>query len=79
MRALQLIEEEEEALGRAIPHAVVFTMTRAIRSKQHSGIDRSLREQGVDVIEPALMERAAFSALFDAGDRVALGVPFECI
>lgn len=65
VRALQLIEEEEEALGRTIPHAVVFTMTRAIRSKQHSGIDRSLREQGVDIIEPALMERAAYSALFE--------------
>lgn len=67
IRALQLIGEEEEALGRAIPHAVVFTMTRAIRSKQHSGIDRSLREQGVDVIEPALMERSAYSALFEFG------------
>lgn len=67
VRALQLIGEEEEALGRIIPHAVVFTMTRAIRSKQHSGIDRSLREQGVDVIEPALMERAAYSALFEFG------------
>lgn len=67
VRALQLIGEEEEALGRAIPHAVVFTMTRAIRSKQHTGIDRSLRDQGVDVIEPCLMERAAYSALFEFG------------
>lgn len=73
IRALQLIGEEEEALGRAISHAVVFTMTRAIRSKQHSGIDRSLREQGVDIIEPALMERAAYSALFEfGGDLMSL-------
>ena len=67
VRAIQLIGEEEEALGRTIPHSVVFTMTRAIRSKQHSGIDRSLREQGVDVIDPPLMERAAYSALFEFG------------
>lgn len=67
VRALQLIAEEEEALGRNISHAVVFTMTRAIRSKQHSGIEESLRGQGVDIIEPALMERAAFSALFEFG------------
>lgn len=67
VRALQLIAEEEEALGRHISHAVVFTMTRAIRSKQHSGIEESLRGQGVDVIEPSLMERAAFSALFEFG------------
>ena len=67
VRALQLIAEEEEALDRQIPHAVVFTMTRAIRSKQHKGIDQSLRAQGVDVIDPALMERAAYSALFEFG------------
>lgn len=67
VRALQLIAEEEEALGRHIPHSVVFTMTRAIRSKQHRGIDQSLREQGVDIIEPSLMERASYSALFEFG------------
>lgn len=67
VRALQLIQEEEEALDRAISHAVVFTMTRAVRSKQHTGIEGSLTGQGVDLIEPALMERAAFSALFEFG------------
>ncbi|PTE21256.1 protein parA [Cereibacter changlensis JA139] len=67
VRALQLISEEEEALDRRIPHAVVFTMTKAIRSKQHSGIAGSLAEQGVDLINPPLMERAAFSALFEFG------------
>ncbi len=67
IRALQLIAEEEEALGREIRHAVVFTMTRAIRSKQHTGIDQSLREQGVDIIDPSLMERASYSALFEFG------------
>jgi chromosome partitioning protein len=67
VRALALVAEEEEALGRSIRHAVVFTMTRAIRSKQHSAIEASLKDQGVDVIEPPLMERAAFSALFEFG------------
>lgn len=66
-RALQLIAEEEEALDRQIPHAVVFTMTKAIVSKQHKGIEASLREQGVDVIDPPLMERTAFSGLFAFG------------
>jgi len=67
VRALQLISEEEEALDRKIPHAVVFTMTKAIKSKQHSGIAGSLAGQGVDLINPPLMERAAFSALFEFG------------
>lgn len=67
VRALELIAEEEEALDRKIPHAVVFTMTKAIRSKQHTGIEESLTAQGVDLIQPALMERTAFSALFEFG------------
>lgn len=67
VRALALIAEEEEALGRSIRHAVVFTMTRAIKSKQHTAIEASLIGQGVDVILPPLMERAAFSALFEFG------------
>lgn len=67
VRALALIAEEVEALGRPIRHAVVFTMTRAIKSKQHSAIEASLKGQGVDVIDPPLMERAAFSALFEFG------------
>ena len=71
VRAIQLIGEEEEALDRSIPHAVVFTMTRAIRSKQHTGIELSLRAQGVDVIDPPLMERAAYSALFEFGGDLA--------
>jgi len=66
-RALELIAEEEEALDRTIPHAVVFTMTKAIQSKQHKGIAVSLKDQGVDVIDPPLMERAAFSGLFAFG------------
>lgn len=67
VRALALIAEEEEALDRRIPHSVVFTMTRAIRSKQHSGIAESLAGQGVDIIDPPLMERSAYSALFEFG------------
>lgn len=67
VRALALIEEEEEALGRPLRYAVVFTMTRAIRSKQHTAIEASLMGQGVDVVNPPLMERSAFSALFEFG------------
>ncbi len=67
IRALALVAEEEEALGRSIRHAVVFTMTRAIKSKQHTAIEASLKAQGVDVVLPPLMERAAFSALFEFG------------
>lgn len=67
VRTIALIAEEEEALGRSIRHAIVFTMTRSIVSKQHRAIEKSLVQQGVDVIQPSLMERAAYSALFEFG------------
>ncbi|GGA03460.1 chromosome partitioning protein ParA [Elstera cyanobacteriorum] len=66
-RAIQLIAEEEEALARKIRHAVVFTATKHVKSLQHRGIENSLREQGVDIIKPDLMERSAYSALFEFG------------
>src|SRR3954451_21459233 len=70
VRTLALIAEEEEALGRPIRHAVVFTMTRPIESKQHQGIEASLTGQVVDLVQPPLMERAAFSALFEFGGNL---------
>ncbi|HEY0182815.1 MAG TPA: ParA family protein [Rhodopila sp.] len=67
IRTLALVAEEEEALRRRIQHAIVFTMTRSIISKQHRAIEKSLTGQGVDVVQPPLMERVAFSALFEFG------------
>ncbi len=75
-RAVRLVAEEEEVVGRRIRHAVVFTMTRAVRSRAHRGIERSLRGQGVDVIQPPLMERAAFADLFGRGGDL-YGIPDE--
>ena len=67
VRIISLIASEEKLLKRKIKHAVVFTMTRGIITTQHRNIKRSLQEQGVTVIEPSLMERSAFSALFGYG------------
>ena len=67
VRAIQLVAEEEEVLGREIPHAIVLTATKAVRSKAHSGIEASLKKQNVDIIQPELMERSAFAALFEFG------------
>lgn len=67
-QSLQLIAEEEEAINRKIAHAVVFTMTSgAIRSNEHTGIKASLLDAGVEIIDPPLVERTAFSALFQFG------------
>ena len=67
VRTISLIVDEEKVLRRSIKTAVVFTMTRGIMTTQHRAIKRSLQEQGVTVIDPPLMERSAFSAIFTYG------------
>lgn len=66
--ALALVREEEEALGRAIRHAVVLTKTSAaVKSRVQKELEAQLRGAGIDLIEPSLVARAAFSELFAYG------------
>ena len=66
--ALALVREEEEALGRSIRHAVVLTKTSAaVKSRVQKELEEQLRGAGIDVIEPSLVARAAFSELFAYG------------
>ena len=72
--ALSLVREEEDALKRSIRHAVVLTKTSAaIKSRVQKELEAQLREAGVDVIEPPLVSRAAFSEIFaHGGDLTAM-------
>lgn len=72
--ALALVREEEEALARKIPHAVVLTKTNAaIKSRVQRELEAQLRGAGIDVIEPSLISRAAFSEIFAfGGDLMAM-------
>jgi chromosome partitioning protein len=72
--ALALVREEEEALGRAIRHAVVLTKTSAaVKSRVQKELEEQLNGAGLDVIEPSLVARAAFSELFAyGGDLTAM-------
>jgi len=72
--ALALVREEEEALGRDIPHAVVLTKTSAaVRSRVQRDLEKQLEDAGIDVIRPPLVARAAFSELFAyGGDLTAM-------
>lgn len=69
-KTILLIKEEEEVLNRKIKHSIVFTMTRTIKSKQHTSIEKSFQKQNIDIIYPSLMERSAFSSLFEFGDTL---------
>ncbi|QCO58081.1 ParA family protein (plasmid) [Pseudorhodobacter turbinis] len=72
--ALALVREEEEALGRTIRHAVVLTKTNAaVKSRVQRELEIQLRGAGIDMIEPALVARAAFSEIFAyGGDLTAM-------
>lgn len=66
--ALALVREEEEALNRPIRHAVVLTKTSAaVKSRVQKELENQLRGAGIDMIEPSLVARAAFSELFAHG------------
>lgn len=70
--ALALVQEEEDALGRKIRHAVVLTKTSAaVKSRVQKELEEQLRGAGVDIIEPSLVSRAAFSELFAVGGDLA--------
>ncbi|MCY3874850.1 MAG: ParA family protein [Rhodobacteraceae bacterium] len=66
--ALALVREEEEALRRKIRHAVVLTKTSAaVRSRVQRDLEEQLAAAGIDVINPTLVNRAAFGELFALG------------
>jgi len=66
--ALALVKEEEEALGRMIRHAVVLTKTSAaVKSRVQRELEEQLREAEIDLIDPPIVARAAFSEIFAYG------------
>lgn len=65
--ALTLVKREEKRLRRQIRHAVVITQTGYIVSKEERRIREALNPHAVDIIDPNLSKRAAFSSLFFHG------------
>lgn len=65
--AINLIQRQERTLRREIKHAAIFTMTRAIASREQKKVTKELYNYGIDIIEPSVMERALFSQFFDTG------------
>ena len=62
------MREEEDVLGRDIPHAVVLTRTgAAVKTRVQRTLEAALSEAEIDVIRPALVQRQAFAELFRHG------------
>lgn len=67
-KALQLVRQQEKAFRRRIPHAVLFTRTKAaIRTRTFAHIQAELAKASVHVFQTQLLERDVYRALFSFG------------
>lgn len=67
LRAIHLVAELGTALGRTIPCAAVLTKTGTIKTRIQRELERELRAGGIDLIEPPITQRPAFTELFAYG------------
>jgi len=67
-RAIRLVEQQEKAFRRRIPHAVLLTRTSAaIQPRTLRHIQEQLESHGVGMFHTQLIERDAYRALFSFG------------
>ena len=69
-RVVALIERESKAFRRTVPYRVMFSMTSALQSKEQRHIRKNLEAKNIPVLDVALTERAAFSAIFQLGGTI---------
>jgi len=71
-QAIKLIRQQEKAMGRKIPFAVVFTRVKAaIRTRTQGNIEGELLSADIPVYETQLLEREAFRLLFSYGGSLS--------
>ncbi len=71
VKTAKLVNRHAKAAKRVIPFSVLFTRTNAaIRTRSLSHISKELIENGIDVLDTTLHERAAFRELFAYGGIV---------
>ena len=67
-KAVRLVRTQEEAFGRTIPFAILFTRTSpAIRGRTLASIEQNFMEAGYPVFTARILEREAFKAIFSCG------------
>lgn len=69
-RVISLIERESKAFRRKINYRVIFSMTTALQSREQRHIRSNLEEKGIPILPASMMERAAFSAMFQLGGTI---------
>jgi len=67
-KGLKLVKLQEKNARRLIPHAVLFTRTKAaIRTRTFAAIQEQLQQAKVPVFTTQLLEREVYRSLFDFG------------
>jgi chromosome partitioning protein len=67
-KALQLVRQQQKAFNRTIPHAILFTRTKAaIRTRTFTHIAKQLTENKITIFKTHLLEREVYRALFSYG------------
>lgn len=61
-----LVRETEQMIGRAIPHALLWSRMSAIRSREIAALKDQVKEGGVPVLG-GVMERTAYKSMFSFG------------
>ena len=69
-RVVSLIERECKVFRRQIPYRVMFSMMSALQSREQRHIRDGLESKGIPILRAAMVERAAFSAIFQIGGTI---------
>ncbi|MEO1109813.1 MAG: ParA family protein [Pseudomonadota bacterium] len=69
-RVVALIERESKAFRRKIPYRVMFSMMSVLQSREQKHIRKTLETRGIPILNAAMMERAAYSAIFQLGGTI---------
>lgn len=77
-KAIRLIQQQEKAFKRSIPHAVLLTRTSAaIKTRSLRHVQEQLERHGVQLFKVQIIEREAFRAIFSFGGGVGTLDPKE--
>lgn len=71
-KTIRLINNQARLARRPIPHCVVLTRTSAaVRSRTLKNVHEQLIQNGIEVLQTGIVERAAFRDLFDFGGTLS--------
>ena len=77
-KAINLVRSQEEAFGRTIPFAVLFTRTSAaIRPRTLQSVESELAAKKIPIFKTHLLEREAYRAIFSFGGSLSSLDPAE--